>query len=254
LENVTAIVIDNYLEKRSSGCCRRTIAGHASVLRNFFGYAEQNGWCNQGLRESIRSARCYRQETLPSFIMWRDVKAVLDHNDRSTPAGIRDQAILLLFSIYGLRCSEVTGMKLCDIDWYREVIYLQRAKGCRPQVLPLLPSVGNAIIRYLKEVRQNVSGNEYLFLCMRALYRKMSNPSIYRLISTKLKNEGVALRHYGPHSLRHSCATHLVNSGHTMKEVADLLGHQMLDTTRIYAKVDMASLRKVADMNWEGVL
>lgn len=254
LENVTAIVIDSYFEKRSAVCCRRTIAGHASVLRNFFGYAEQNGWCNKWLRESIRSARCYRQETLPSFILWKDVKAVLDHNDQSTPAGIRDQAILLLFSIYGLRCSEVTGMKLCDIDWYREVIYLQRAKGCRPQELPLLPSVGNAIIRYLKEVRQNVSGNEYVFLCMRAPYRKMSNPSIYRLVSTKLKNEGVELKHYGPHSLRHSCATHLVNSGHTMKEVADLLGHQMLDTTRIYAKVDMVSLRKVADMNWEGVL
>ena len=54
--------------------------------------------------------------------------------------------------------------------------------------------------------------------------------------------------------MRHSCATHLVNSGHSMKEVADLLGHQMLDTTRIYAKVDMVGLRKVADMEWEGLL
>lgn len=255
LENVTAMVIDKYLEKRSAkGCCRQTIAGHASVLRDFFGYAEQNGWCNKGLKNSIQSARCYRQETLPSFIMWKDVKAVLDHNDQSTSTGVRDHAILLLFSIYGLRCSEVTGMRLCDIDWRREVIYLQRSKGCRSQEMPLLPSVGDAIIRYLKEVRQNSSGNGHIFLCMRAPYRKMTNASIYRIVSTKLKNEGVALKHYGPHSLRHSCATHLVNSGHTMKEVADLLGHQMLDTTRIYAKVDLVSLRKVADMNWEGVL
>ncbi len=62
------------------------------------------------------------------------------------------------------------------------------------------------------------------------------------------------IKHRGPHTLRHSCATHLVNSGHSMKEVADLLGHQMLDTTRIYAKVDMVGLRKVADMEWEGLL
>lgn len=255
LEDVTAMVIGKYLEKRSAnGYCRRTIAGHASVLRDFFGYAEQNGWCNKGLKNSIQSARCYRQETLPSFIMWKDVKAVLDHNDQSTSTGVRDHAILLLFSIYGLRCSEVTGMKLGDIDWRREVIYLQRSKGCRPQEMPLLPSVGDAIIRYLKEVRQNGSGNEHIFLCMRAPCRKMTNASIYRIVSTKLKNEGAVLKHYGPHSLRHSCATHLVNSGHTMKEVADLLGHRMLDTTRIYAKVDLVSLRKVADMNWEGVL
>ncbi len=255
LKGVTAAIIDKYLEKRSiDGCNRRTIACNASVLRDFFGYAEQNGWCNKGLRASIRSARCYRQETLPSFLMWEDVKSVLDHNDQSTSANIRDYAILLLLSIYGLRCSEVTGMKLGDIDWRREIIYLRRAKGCRPQEMPLIPAVGDAIIRYLKEVRQNVSGNEHVFLCMRAPYRKMGNASIYRIVSTKLKNEGVTLKHYGPHSLRHSCATHLVNSGHTMKEVADLLGHQMLDTTRIYAKVDLVNLRKVADMNWEGVL
>lgn len=255
LKSVTAAIIDKYLGQRGiDGCNRRTIAGHASVLRVFFDYAEQNGWCNKGLRESIRSARCYRQETLPSFMMWEDVKSVLDNNDKSTPTKIRDYAILLLLSIYGLRCSEVTEMKLEDIDWRREVIYLQRAKGCRPQEMPLIPSVGDAIIRYLKEVRQNISGNEHVFLCMRAPYRKMTNPSIYRLVSTKLKKAGVTLKHYGPHSLRHSCATHLVNSGHTMKEVADLLGHQMLDTTRIYAKVDLVNLRKVADMNWEDVL
>lgn len=255
VEDVTAAVIDRYLEKRSiDGCSRRSVAGNASVLRDFFGYAEQNGWCGKGLRESIRSARCYRQETLPSFIMWENVKAMLDNHEQSVAIGLRDHAILLLLSVYGLRCSEVSGMKLGDIDWRREIIYLKRAKGCRPQEMPLLPSVGDAIIRYLKEVRQNGSGNEYIFLCMRAPYRKISNALVYKIVSAELKNVGVALKHYGPHSLRHSCATHLVNSGHTMKEVADLLGHQMLDTTRIYAKVDLVSLRKVADMNWEGVL
>lgn len=255
MEDVTAVVIDKYLEKRSTnGCGRRAIAGNASILRDFFGYAEQNGWCRKGLRESITSARYYRQETLPSFIMWEDVKAMIAHNDQSTPSGIRDNAILLLLSVYGLRRGEVSGMKLNDIDWRREVIYLKRVKGCRPQEMPLLPYVGDAIIRYLKEVRQNVSGNEHVFLCMRAPYRKMSTAAIYRKVSAALRNENLSLNHYGPHSLRHSCATHLVNSGHTMKEVADLLGHQMLDTTRIYAKVDLVSLRKVADMNWEGVL
>lgn len=66
-------------------------------------------------------------------------------------------------TVYGLRCSEVTNMKLKDIDWRNETLYLRRAKNCRPQVLPLLPIVGDAIIRYIKEARFNKSGNEYLF-------------------------------------------------------------------------------------------
>lgn len=62
------------------------------------------------------------------------------------------------------------------------------------------------------------------------------------------------MRHYGLHSLRHTCATRLINTGHSLKEIADLLGHIGLDTTRIYAKVDIKNLRKVADMDWEGLL
>lgn len=161
--------------------------------------------------------------------------------------------MLLLLSVYGMRCSEVLELKLKDIDWRKEQIYLHRAKNCKPQILPLLPFVGEAIIRYIKEVRQNESHCETLFICMRAPYRPLTNAALYRIVSAALKDEHVELKHYGPHSLRHGCATHLVNAGYSMKEIADLLGHQQLDTTRIYAKVDLANLRKVADMEWGGI-
>ena len=121
-------------------------------------------------------------------------------------------------------------------------------------MLPLLPIVGNAIVRYIKEVRFNKSKKEYLFLCKRAPHEQLSTSTIYNLVKKELKDKGLELRHYGPHSLRHTCATHLINTGHSLKEIADLLGHVGLDTTRIYAKVDIKNLRKVADMNWEGLL
>lgn len=117
-----------------------------------------------------------------------------------------------------------------------------------------MKSVGEAIIKYLHEVRQNESGSEYVFLCSRVPYRPMTNSLIYKTVRDLLKPYGINTKHYGPHTLRHTCATHLVNSGHSMKEVSDLLGHQMLETTRIYAKVDLVNLRKVANMNWEGLL
>ena len=162
--------------------------------------------------------------------------------------------MLLLLSVYGMRCSEVTGMKLKDIDWRKEQIFLRRAKGCKPQILPLLKTVGDAIIKYIKEVRFNDVRCEYLFVGRRAPHGKLSNGNVYRMVSNALKAHGVQLRHYGPHSLRHGRATQLINTGYSLKEIADILGHMRLDTTTIYAKVNMTTLREVADMNWEDLL
>lgn len=257
LEALTPSVIDGYISKRHNqdGCNRRTIASLVSVLRDFLKYAENKGWCRKGLSLSFKAPRVYHLEDIPSYAPWENVQNIMQkQREQEGPSSIRDYAILSLLSVYGLRCSEVTGLKIKDIDWRKEEIYLHRAKGCKSQILPLLPEVGDAIIRYIREVRQNISRHENLFLCMRAPYRGMATASVYRLVSTKLKEEGLEMRHYGPHSLRHSCATHLVNSGHSMKEVGDLLGHQQIETTSIYAKVNLASLRQVAEMSWEGLL
>ena len=121
-------------------------------------------------------------------------------------------------------------------------------------MMPLLPIVGDAIIRYIREVRYNESKSEYLFVRIRAPHGKLSNAAVYRMVSGALKGHGVHLRHYGPHSLRHGRATQLINTGYSLKEIADILGHMRLDTTTIYAKVDMKTLRAVADMDWEGLL
>lgn len=256
IEILTPAVIDNYLCKRHDidGCNRLTVAGIVTVLRDFLGYAESQNWCKLGLALSIKAPRIYHQESLPSYPSWSIIQNIIKKKSSDRLSEIRDCAMLLLLSVYGMRCSEVLELKLKDIDWRKEQIYLHRAKNCKPQILPLLPFVGEAIIRYIKEVRQNESHCETLFICMRAPYRPLTNAALYRIVSASLKDEHVELKHYGPHSLRHGCATHLVNAGYSMKEIADLLGHQQLDTTRIYAKVDLANLRKVADMEWGDIL
>lgn len=256
LEDITPSILDSYIRKRhdQDACNRRTIAGIVTILRGFFRYAEEKGLCNPGLVYSLKAPRVYTHEELPSFVPWEIVQQILQSQKDADGTGVRDYAVLLLLSVYGLRCSEITNMKLKDIDWRNETLYLRRAKNCKPQVLPLLPIVGDAIIKYIKEVRFNKSKNEYLFLCKRAPHDRLSTSTIYNLVKSKLKDKGLELRHYGPHSLRHACATRLINTGHSLKEIADLLGHIGLDTTRIYAKVDIKNLRKVADMNWEGLL
>ena len=143
-------------------------------------------------------------------------------------------------------------LKISDIDWRKEQIHIQHAKGGKSQTFPLLHSVGEAIIEYLRFERRNDLYNDSLFFCAKAPFRTITCHAIHDIVRKELHD--VSIKHKGPHSLRHSYATFLINNGQTMKEVGDLLGHKSIDSTRIYAKVDFQSLREVSNINFDGVL
>jgi len=257
LSRLTAKDVDEYLEHRgaSDGCCRRTLAGTVSVIRGFLLHAAQNGWCDTGLPQLLTAPRVYKDEDIPAFASWDTVTSILQKSQvDESPVGIRNHAILTLLATYGMRSSELTGLRLCDFDWRNETLYIRRAKNCRPQSFPLARTAGDAVIRYIREVRPNWTGMRELFVSARAPYRPITHGVVYPIVRHALDGEHATPRHRGPHCLRHSCATHLVNSGHSFKEVADMLGHMHVETTRTYAKVDMPSLRSVSDMDWEGLV
>ena len=89
---------------------------------------------------------------------------------------------------------------------------------------------------------------------MRSPYRALKRAAIYQIVSKRLRPLCTNIKHYGPHALRHACATHLINKGVSLKEISDHLGHQGLETTRIYTKVDLTNLRKVAEFKLGGIL
>lgn len=248
--------IDDYLRSRhENGCNRRTIAGLASVLRNFFRYASEKGWIKSQIWMSITAPRLYSNETIPSFIYWEEVKEILlESSKKTSPASIRDHAILSLLAMYGLRSSEIAGLLLKDIDWRAGEIRVTRAKSGRPQIIPLVDEVAQPILKYILEVRKNKPHVDNVFTTMRAPFKGIGTSTVYQIASKSLKGRGLNIRHYGPHCYRHSCATKMVNDGHTLKEVGDVLGHVKIDTTSIYAKVNFERLRKVSDMGWEEVL
>lgn len=254
LKAITVNDIDKYISKKRNEdkCNRISIASIVSDLRGFFSYCEQKGWCSPILRMSLKAPRIYRYEGIPSYVSWDIVRKMI--TDKSNESDTRDYAIMLMLSVYGLRCCEITNIRLSDIDWENELLYLKRAKGGKRQKIPLVQSVGDAIIEYIKRERFNAGKNEYLFLSKKAPHTKLTSSALYPMVKKSLKAQGVKLKHYGPHSLRHSCATHLINTGFSIKEIADYLGHSSLEATCIYAKVDLESLRIVADMNWEGLI
>lgn len=238
LNKLTPIAIDKFLVKKHDidGYSRRSIQGYATVLRSFLRYLEGKAICQPGLADSIKAPRVYRDESLPLAPSWDDVKKLLSKVADDKPTHIRDYAILLLLSVYGLRRSEVEKLRLDDIDWKNETLNLRRAKNSKPQTFPLTKIVGNAILRYVKDVRQNSCPCREVFLCRRSPHRALGKGAVFMIVNRYLKPMKLNIKHCGPHALRHACATHLINSGISLKEIGDHLGHQGLETTRIYTQ------------------
>jgi integrase/recombinase XerD len=233
------------------GYARRTIRGWTSHLRVFLRFAEARGWCRDGLAAAIQSPRAYTHSLVPIGPSWDEVRRLLAMTQGNRPADIRDRAVLMLLAVYGLRADEVRRLRLDDLDWEGETIQVTCPKTKRVRTFPLVGSVGNAIVRYLEEVRPK-SVHRELFLTLLPPIRPLRG--IWDLVGKRLRKLEVASPHLGPHALRHACATHLLAKGFSLKEIGDHLGHQQPNTTRIYAKVDFASLRKVADFDLGGVL
>jgi integrase/recombinase XerD len=253
LAEVSVADIDVFLSRQGAHWCRVSIATSAKALRAFFRYAEAQQWCRAGIAAAIESPRLFREETLPAGPAWEDVQQIIPPGDTQQPRAIRDRAILLLFVVYGLRSGEVAKLQLEDIDWALEQLTVTRTKQRRAQIYPLTHAVGSAIARYLQDVRPGC-GRRNVFLTLRAPFRPLSAGGLYHLTRSRFDHLGIQTPHRGPHALRHACACHLLAKGFSLEAISDHLGHQGLNSTLHYARVDLAGLREVARFDLGGLL
>jgi integrase/recombinase XerD len=253
LEGVTLEDISRYLQSLTQRKLKRTsIALHVAKLRNFFRYAESKHWCRAGLA-ALDAPRIYRLESLPRGPAWSDVQRLLAACAGDTPSEIRDRAMLLVIAVYGVRSGEVRHLRLDDIDREREIICIRRPKQRKSQHYPLVREVGAAVLRYLREVRPKCKLREIFLTCVQP-YRTLTAPGFGSMVRNRLHRLGLVLPCYGPHALRHSCATHLLAEGVSLKEIADHLGHVSLAATQMYAKVDLTALSEVGAFPLSGLV
>jgi len=255
LETLTVAQLDELViqKVRDGRYARSTIQRCTSVIRLFTQFAEERGWCRRGLAAAIMAPRVGTHEGLPIGPSWDDVKRLLAATEGNRPPDIRDRALLLLLALYGLRAGEVTALCLQDFDWEREVLSVPHSKSQRSRAYPLCRPVGDAVLRYLREVRPRSERRE-LFLTLVHPFRPLLASSLGRAVEKRLKELGLTLPRYGSHALRHACATHLLAQGLSLKEIGDHLGHRSPESTRIYTKVDLAALRTVADLPLKDLL
>ena len=254
LKKLTVTDVEQFLRrKREAGCTRDGLCSFIYSLRSFFNYGERQGWTKPGIGAQLYGPRRYREERLPQGSSWADVQRLLATTETDRKVDIRDRAVLLLFAVYGLRAGEVERIRLEDIDWERKTLTIPRTKQRQMRVCPLIDSLAGAVARYIREARPATDYHE-MFLRYRAPHRPFRHGGMYRIVRRRLDHLGISCPSPGPHGLRHACATHLLAQGFTLTEIGGHLGHHTYTATSVYAKVDMPTLRAVADFDLGGLL
>ena len=240
-------------EKARGTCNRRTIHDYAQRLRAFFRFAEARRWCRPGLAAGMLPPRFIWDEAVPRGLKRENVLRLLATTEGNRPANKRDRAILMLFIAYGLRACEVGGLRLEDFDWENEMLRVRSSKTGRIHSYPLSRPVGDAVLRYLREVRPSGFGRT-LFFTMRAPIRPLSRRTLGKIVKDRLARIGIVTGKRGTHALRHAAAQHLLDHGMSMKAIGDFLGHRDPASTAIYAKVNLSALREVANFDLGGLV
>jgi site-specific recombinase XerD len=219
--------------------------GVVTALRSFLRFVLQRGAIQTDLASTLPGVATWRLSHLPKSLPPEHVERLLACCDRTSPTGTRDHAILLLLARLGLRGGEVVAMTLEDLDWERGEIVV-RGKGQRLERLPLPADVGAALARYLCDVRPPCTSRR-VFIRMQAPQQGLAGPTaVCCIVRRALKRAGLDPEFKGAHLLRHSLATDLLRRGASLSEIGQLLRHRQPTTTQIYAKVDIAALRGIA--------
>lgn len=223
----------------------------ASALRCFFRYLALRGETSKRLAGAVQKSAEWRLQGLPKALEPEQVKLLLDTCPRKNAVGRRDYAILLLLARLGLRGGEVARLRLDSIDWESGELILH-GKRRRIDRLPLPRDVGKAIVDYLRKDRP-ICLSRCLFVRMRAPYEGFKScGAVADVVRRALGRADLKPPRMGSHLLRHGLAKQMLRRGASLSEIGQILRHQRVDTTAIYAKVDLDALRPLA-LPWPGV-
>ncbi len=241
LQQINTLMIEDVINKKYlEGQNKRFVQAYASTLRTFFIYAEEQKWCSSGLAQSIKTAQIYRHESTSQDLSWDGLEELLETIHGDLPTDIRDQAIIMLLAIYGLRRKEIAQLCLEDIDWENEVFCIRRSKKMSSQKFPLLQNVKNAILLYLKNVRPSNCPCKEVFVTRQIPYRSLTSAAIFHLVSKRLKPLELNLK-----TLRQACATRLIKEDIPLEKISDYLGYLNVESSFLYTKVELNTFPQI---------
>jgi len=243
LDGLTAAdVTGAVLGKAGSGVSVSAAQYFVSALRAFLRFCFLEGLVEADLSQAALTVGGRRSSPLPRGISRADARALLDACDRRTALGRRDYALIVLLLRLGLRRGEVAALRLDDIDW-RAGELVVRGKGSRCDRLPLPSDVGQALASYLRRGRPPSDRRE-LFLRARPPFEPIAAGTVASTVRRACRRAGIA--EIGSHRLRHTAACEMVGARVPLERIGQMLRHQSLQSTAIYARVDLDGLRRLA--------
>lgn len=223
--------------------CRHNSANH---LRQLFHYLYDNGYTATDNALYVLKDQYRKQCKLPTTYTEEEISRVLSAVDRSSAIGKRDYLILLLAAQYGWRTGDIVSFKFSQINWDKNIISFDQGKTDIPVEYPLLSSVGNAVIDYLKHGRPQTDAPEIIVSAETSKHgTPLKPPTVHSIVSKYMRKANInhwKEKRHGAHSLRHSLASNLLKNNVSMPVISTVLGHQKTETTKNYLKVDMEKL------------
>ena len=234
-KKIDNIAIRNYLKYLDDlNLKNSTIARRISALRTFYNYLLNKGLVDNNIFNSIRNPKI--EKKLPNYLSYEELARILDNIDISTFIGLRNRLMVEMFYATGCRVSEITNIKVNDIDKSNNSIRIM-GKGSKERIVYFGEYARDYLDRYLPLI-------DCVYLFTNEAKEKLSVHDVEYIIKDLVKN--LALKtHVTPHTLRHTFATHLLNNGADIKTVQELLGHSSLNTTGIYTHVSNERIKEV---------
>ncbi len=228
---------------------RRRLRG---ILRLFFRFCLQKGYMERDLTEALPPMRTYKLSGVPRGISEEDASKTLSSIERTTPGALRDFAILQLLHTYGVRGIQIRVLRLDDIRWSENQIRFSACKRGKEVLEPLTDEVGESLLEYLQNGRPKKAPYAEVFLTDRTPVRPLSSAAVSALVARRILQAGVSKPTGCSHAFRHGFATRMLQHGQPLKTIADFLGHRDINTTFIYTKVDLPTLRQLP-LDWPEV-
>jgi len=235
-----------FVLEQNQNCGSAVVKRCTAAVRMFIRFLIAEGKCAAAMDAAIPVVASWRLAPLPRYLQPEEVERVIASCDPNSPIGKRDRAILLLLARLALRAGDVAQLRLGDIDWIHASISVS-GKGGRQTQLPLTQELGQAIVIYLQAGRPQSDSDAVFIRCCAPFCAFANQVAISTIVKRAMRRADVAYASRGAaHVLRHSAATSMLRHGASLQDIAAILRHRSIETTRIYAKVDVAALRQIA--------
>ncbi len=230
-------------ELQNAGKSPKTLARCLSSIRGFLRFLVAEAMLPADPSSTLSSPRLMLR--LPKVLRVDEVERLLESVSTATPLGLRDRAILETLYASGLRVSELIGLELKDVNLEKGFLRCL-GKGGKERMVPLGSTAARYLSLYLREIRPALVSEPSGLVFLNRRGRPLTRQTVWKMIKGYAEAAGIQ-KEIGPHTLRHSFATHLLENGADLRVVQELLGHADIVTTQIYTHVTLSKLRRVYD-------